>query len=133
MSSVQVPLLEPASLVQLPKGQAFALLEGGQLRKLRIPLPDGANLHCRKMNTIFFRYDWMRLTRRGSSAAISPCRCTDVRTCTAAACTPPRTNWLARIVTRRADWLLPRRMDAGDSAGVAGRGVFMAEHLHQPQ
>ncbi|CAJ1231813.1 hypothetical protein JRT4AKPX_JRT4AKP_00023 [Klebsiella pneumoniae] len=26
MSSIQVPLLEPASLVQLPKGQAFALL-----------------------------------------------------------------------------------------------------------
>ncbi|HCA9702781.1 TPA: type IV conjugative transfer system coupling protein TraD [Klebsiella variicola subsp. variicola] len=40
VSSVQVPLLEPASLVQLPKGQAFALLEGGQLWKLRIPLPD---------------------------------------------------------------------------------------------
>ncbi|MCP6066071.1 conjugative coupling factor TraD, PFGI-1 class, partial [Klebsiella pneumoniae] len=40
MSSIQVPLLEPASLVQLPKGQAFALLEGGQLWKLRIPLPD---------------------------------------------------------------------------------------------
>ena len=42
MSSIQVPLLEPASLVQLPKGQAFALLEGGQLWKLRIPLPDAA-------------------------------------------------------------------------------------------
>ncbi|HHS8513637.1 hypothetical protein [Klebsiella oxytoca] len=43
MSSVQVPLLKPASLVQLPKGQAFALLEGGQLWKLRIPLPDTAH------------------------------------------------------------------------------------------
>ncbi len=43
MSSIQVPLLEPASLVQLPKGQAFALLEGGQLWKLRIPLPDAAH------------------------------------------------------------------------------------------
>lgn len=43
MCSVQVPLLEPASLVQLPKGQAFALLEGGQLWKLRIPLPDTAH------------------------------------------------------------------------------------------
>jgi hypothetical protein len=27
-------------LVTLPKGQAFALLEGGQLWKIRIPLPD---------------------------------------------------------------------------------------------
>ncbi len=43
MSSIQMPLLEPASLVQLPKGQAFALLEGGQLWKLRIPLPDAAH------------------------------------------------------------------------------------------
>lgn len=34
-----VPLLEPAALVQLPRGQAFALLEGGQLWKIRLPLP----------------------------------------------------------------------------------------------
>lgn len=40
MSNIQVPLLESASLVQLPKSQAFALLEGGQLWKLLIPLPD---------------------------------------------------------------------------------------------
>ena len=31
-------MLSPADLVQLPKGQAFALLEGGQLYKLRLPL-----------------------------------------------------------------------------------------------
>lgn len=43
MSSILVPLLESASLVQLPKSQAFALLEGGQLWKLRIPLPDTAH------------------------------------------------------------------------------------------
>ncbi|SDS62946.1 conjugative coupling factor TraD, TOL family [Pseudomonas cedrina] len=34
-----VPLLEPAHIVALPKGQAFALLEGGTLWKLRMPLP----------------------------------------------------------------------------------------------
>ncbi len=33
-------MLTPADLVTLPKGQAFALLEGGQLWKLRMPLPD---------------------------------------------------------------------------------------------
>ena len=32
-------MLIPADLIQLPKGQAFALLEGGQLYKLRLPLP----------------------------------------------------------------------------------------------
>ncbi len=33
-------MLTPAELVRLPKGQAFALLEGGHLWKLRMPLPD---------------------------------------------------------------------------------------------
>src|SRR5690554_5680898 len=39
ISTVQVPMLEPADVVSLPKGQAFALLEGGQLWKIRMPLP----------------------------------------------------------------------------------------------
>ncbi|AUA56064.1 MULTISPECIES: type IV conjugative transfer system coupling protein TraD [Achromobacter] len=34
----EVPLVDPSDLVQLPKGQAFALIEGGQLVKLRLPL-----------------------------------------------------------------------------------------------
>ena len=37
ISVSEVPLLTPAELVALPKGQAFALLEGGQLWKLRMP------------------------------------------------------------------------------------------------
>jgi hypothetical protein len=32
-------MLDPAWLMKLPKGQAFALLEGGKLVKIRIPLP----------------------------------------------------------------------------------------------
>lgn len=39
ISTTSVPLLEPAHIVALPKGQAFALLEGGTLWKLRMPLP----------------------------------------------------------------------------------------------
>jgi conjugative coupling factor TraD (TOL family) len=35
----EVPMIQAADLVQLPKGQAFALLEGGRLAKLRLPLP----------------------------------------------------------------------------------------------
>ncbi|MBT2375323.1 type IV conjugative transfer system coupling protein TraD [Pseudomonas fluorescens] len=35
-----VPLIEPAHIVALPKGQAFALIEGGQLWKIRMPLPE---------------------------------------------------------------------------------------------
>lgn len=41
VGTIKVPLLEPADIVALPKGQAFALLEGGQLWKLRMPLPAG--------------------------------------------------------------------------------------------
>jgi conjugative coupling factor TraD (TOL family) len=34
------PMLMPSDLIALPKGQAFCLLEGGQLWKVRFPLPD---------------------------------------------------------------------------------------------
>jgi len=43
VSAVSVPLIDPAALIQLPKGQAFALLEGGQLWKIRMPLPAPGN------------------------------------------------------------------------------------------
>ena len=39
ISSNSVPLIEPAHVVSLPKGQAFALIEGGHLWKVRMPLP----------------------------------------------------------------------------------------------
>ena len=38
ISLSEVPLLAPAELVSLPKGEAFALLEGGTLWKLKLPL-----------------------------------------------------------------------------------------------
>ena len=39
ISVSEVPMLTAADMVTLPKGQAFALLEGGQLWKIRMPLP----------------------------------------------------------------------------------------------
>ena len=33
-------MLSPADIIRLPKGQAFALIEGGGLWKIRMPLPD---------------------------------------------------------------------------------------------
>jgi hypothetical protein len=36
----EVSLIQPPTVMALPKGQAFALLNGGRLWKLRIPLPD---------------------------------------------------------------------------------------------
>ena len=38
ISKQRAPLLAPTDLIRLPKGQAFALLDGGKLCKLRIPL-----------------------------------------------------------------------------------------------
>ncbi len=43
VASLMVPMLEPSDLIRLPKGQAFALMEGGQLWKLRMPLPSSKN------------------------------------------------------------------------------------------
>lgn len=39
VSATSVPMIEPAHVVALPKGQCFALLEGGNLWKIRMPLP----------------------------------------------------------------------------------------------
>jgi len=39
ISMSSVPMIEPSHVVGLPKGQCFALLQGGQLWKVRMPLP----------------------------------------------------------------------------------------------
>jgi conjugative coupling factor TraD (TOL family) len=39
VSSTSVPLIEPAHIVSLPKGQMFSFQTGGQLWKVRMPLP----------------------------------------------------------------------------------------------
>lgn len=39
----EAPLLSPASIMNLPKGQAFVLSGGGQLWKVRVPLADSKN------------------------------------------------------------------------------------------
>ena len=36
-------MLTAADLVNLPKGQAFALIDGGQLYKIRMPLPSSGS------------------------------------------------------------------------------------------
>ena len=43
ITTVAAPMLSPSDLVQLPKGQAFALIHGGQLHKIRMPLPDASH------------------------------------------------------------------------------------------
>ena len=43
VSLVKVPMIRPADIINLPKGQAFALLEGGRLWKIRMPLPADNN------------------------------------------------------------------------------------------
>ncbi|MDA5543818.1 type IV conjugative transfer system coupling protein TraD [Yersinia rochesterensis] len=43
VSSIRIPMITPANIINLPKGQAFALLEGGKLWKIRMPLPSTSN------------------------------------------------------------------------------------------
>ncbi len=43
ITEVEAPLVSPSDVVQLPKGQAFALLSGGRIFKLRFPLPSAEN------------------------------------------------------------------------------------------
>src|SRR3546814_17847605 len=40
ISMSSVPMIEPSHIVGLPTGQCFALLQGGQLWKVRMPLPE---------------------------------------------------------------------------------------------
>ncbi|WP_343548691.1 type IV conjugative transfer system coupling protein TraD [Ralstonia sp.] len=67
LQSVRTRLLEPSSLFQLPKGQAFALIEGGRLYKLRLPLLASAEdahmpMHLMQMaNAMRQRYESYRL------------------------------------------------------------------------
>lgn len=39
ISMLRVPMLDPSHITSLPKGQAFCLLDGGHLWKVRFPLP----------------------------------------------------------------------------------------------
>ncbi|MFJ4256405.1 type IV conjugative transfer system coupling protein TraD [Pseudomonas monteilii] len=43
VTTTAVPLIEPAHLIALPKGQMFSFQEGGQLWKVRMPLPKPAS------------------------------------------------------------------------------------------
>ena len=62
IASEKSPMLTPADLVNLPKGQAFALIEGGQLYKIRMPLPESIcdptipKEFAGMMNDMFRRY-----------------------------------------------------------------------------
>ncbi|MBU1722230.1 MAG: type IV conjugative transfer system coupling protein TraD [Gammaproteobacteria bacterium] len=62
ITEAEADILTPADLVQLPKGQAFALLDGGKLYKLRLPLAGADPLLPNDMDTII---RWVRETRLG--------------------------------------------------------------------
>jgi conjugative coupling factor TraD (TOL family) len=43
IATTKVPMITAADILELPKGQAFALLEGNRRYKIRIPQPEAAN------------------------------------------------------------------------------------------
>jgi conjugative coupling factor TraD (TOL family) len=60
ITEAEADILSPADLVQLPKGQAFALLDGGKLFKLRLPLAGADPLLPKDMQAII---RWVKETR----------------------------------------------------------------------
>ncbi|MDX9943324.1 MAG: type IV conjugative transfer system coupling protein TraD [Azonexus sp.] len=46
ISTEKIPTLSTADVMKLPKGQAFCLINGGQLWKIRIPLADDSDDEC---------------------------------------------------------------------------------------
>lgn len=60
ITEAEADILTPADLVQLPKGQAFALLDGGKLFKLRLPLAGADPLLPKDMQAII---RWVKETR----------------------------------------------------------------------
>ena len=60
LTETEAEMLLPADLVQLPKGQAFVLLEGERLYKLRLPLPGDDPLLPKDMDAIVA---WVKVTR----------------------------------------------------------------------
>ena len=70
ISAEKKPTLSPADLVQLPKGQAFCLLDGGHLWKIRIPLTDDSDDPCLP-SSIESMVQEQRSTRERSTAAVA--------------------------------------------------------------
>ena len=65
-------MLTPADLVNLPKGQAFALINGGQLYKLRMPLPDSASDPAMPKDFAEMASDMLRRYRGHQDPALGP-------------------------------------------------------------
>ena len=65
-------MLTPADLVNLPKGQAFALIDGGQLYKIRMPLPDSAHDPAMPKDLAEMARDMVQRYRAHQDPAVAP-------------------------------------------------------------
>lgn len=71
ISTEKIPTLSTADVMQLPKGQAFCLINGGQLWKIRIPLAEDAGDECLPASVEALAAE-LRQLRRGARAAGEP-------------------------------------------------------------
>ena len=55
VQTTSVPMIDVNDIISLPKGQAFVLVSGGELYKIRIPLPAKADLAPNNINLIVKR------------------------------------------------------------------------------
>ncbi len=69
LAETEMEMLTPADLVSLPKGQAFALIEGGRLYKLRLPLAGDDPYLPKDMEAIAA---WVRARNRMEELPVEP-------------------------------------------------------------
>jgi hypothetical protein len=69
LAETEMEMLTPADLVSLPKGQAFALIEGGRLYKLRLPLAGADPYLPKDMEAIAA---WVRARNRMEEFPVEP-------------------------------------------------------------
>lgn len=60
VTSKDVPAIEENELLQLPRGQAFGVLNGGQLHKIRLPLPADDMLDLDEVKRLCWHQAWKR-------------------------------------------------------------------------
>lgn len=101
---VSVEVMWPAQTLPLPLQQAVEALTQGETPDQIIARMNLQGFQAWREATSpqgehdIFRYDWMRHTRHGSSAATLLCRCTNARTCvTGPVRRPGRLGWIALL------------------------------------
>jgi conjugative coupling factor TraD (TOL family) len=62
VQTTSVPMIDVNDIISLPKGQAFVLVNGGELYKIRIPLPLNDELSIKEIRTLIIKINELKNT-----------------------------------------------------------------------